>query len=88
MRVSHASDEETGQGSERDMQETGRALTAFPDSMTSIDAGTAYIRRWAQDGKTVYAIHGPDGKPLAVAPTRALAFAVARQHDLEATDAH
>ena len=70
------------------MQTTRKAASLSPDAISSIGAGTAYVKPWVQDGKTVYAIHGPDGKPLGVAPTRALAFAAAVQHDLEPTDAH
>jgi hypothetical protein len=55
------------------------------------DFGTpnaAYVRPAMQDGKPVYAIYSADGTQLAAAPSRALAFTLIRQNDLEAYDAH
>lgn len=55
------------------------------------DFGTpnaAYVRLAEQDGKQVYAIHAADGTQLAAAPSRALAFTLIRQNDLEPHDAH
>ncbi|MBT3395714.1 MAG: DUF1150 family protein [Alphaproteobacteria bacterium] len=44
---------------------------------------TAYIKRVEVDGTTAWAIHGADGSELAVMGDREVAFAAARQHDLE-----
>jgi hypothetical protein len=55
------------------------------------DFGTpnaAYVRPAIQDGQPVYAIYSADGTQLAAAPSRALAFTLIRQNDLEAYDAH
>ena len=55
------------------------------------DFGTpnaAYVRLTEQDGQPVYAIHAADGTQLAAAPSRALAFTLIRQNDLEPHDAH
>jgi hypothetical protein len=55
------------------------------------DFGTpnaAYVRPTLQDGQLVYAIHASDGTQLAAAPSRALAFTLIRQNDLEPHDAH
>lgn len=50
--------------------------------------GTAYVRPVVHEGQDAYAINNADGSPLAVAATRDVAFAVARQHELEPVDAH
>jgi hypothetical protein len=55
------------------------------------DFGTpnaAYVRPTMQDSKLVYAICAADGTQLAAAPSRALAFTLIRQNDLEPHDAH
>jgi hypothetical protein len=55
------------------------------------DFGTpnaAYVRPAIQDGQPVYAIYSADGTQLAAAPSRALAFTLIRQNDLEPYDAH
>jgi hypothetical protein len=55
------------------------------------DFGTpnaAYVRPAVQDGQPVYAIYSADGTQLAAAPSRALAFTLIRQNDLEPYDAH
>ena len=44
---------------------------------------TAYIKRIEVDGAAAWAIHGADGSELAVMGDRDVAFAAARQHDLE-----
>lgn len=38
--------------------------------------------------KTVYAVHGEDGEQLALVADRALAFSLARQHDMAPVNAH
>ena len=48
----------------------------------------AYVRPAVQDGQPVYAIYSADGTQLAAAPSRALAFTLIRQNDLEPYDAH
>ena len=40
------------------------------------------------DGAAVYGIHAPDGRLLGVAPDRDIAFAAARQHQLEPLSVH
>jgi len=40
------------------------------------------------EATTVYAVHGEDGKQLALVADRKLAFALARQHDMEPVNAH
>ena len=48
----------------------------------------AYIREVLVDGSAVYGIHAPDGRLLGVAPERDIAFAAARQHQLEPLSVH
>ena len=52
--------------------------------LATFGEGTAaYIKRIEVDGATAWAIHGADGEELAVMGDRDVAFAAARQHDLE-----
>ena len=46
------------------------------------------IRDRIGDAKTVYSVHGEDGAQLALVADRKLAFALARQHDMEPVNAH
>ena len=48
----------------------------------------AYIREVTMDGAVVYGIHAPDGRLLGVAPDRDIAFAAARQHQLNPLSVH
>ena len=48
----------------------------------------AYIGRVEIDGETGYAIRDADGEVLAVLADREIAFAVARQHDLDPVSVH
>ena len=48
----------------------------------------AYVREVTMEGTIVYGIHAPDGRLLAVAPTRDLPFAVARQNQLAPLSVH
>lgn len=59
-----------------------------PDARDCPRPPQAYVRPVREAGMTVYAIHDEAGQPLGVAPTRALAHATIRQHDLAPADAH
>lgn len=48
----------------------------------------AYIKQVFVDGDIGYGIHAADGTVLAIAETRDVAFAAARQHDLEPVSVH
>ena len=48
----------------------------------------AYVREVLVDGALVFGIHAPDGRLLGVAPDREIAFAAARQHQLEPLSVH
>jgi hypothetical protein len=48
----------------------------------------AYIRRVTVNDEAGYAIHAADGTEVAVLPSRDLAFATVRQHDLEPVSVH
>lgn len=52
-------------------------------------AETAYVKPTSQDdGQTVWAIFQADGTQIGAAPSRDLAFAAIRQHDLEPLSVH
>ena len=42
----------------------------------------------AEGFETIYAVHRPDGERLALVADRALAFALARQHDMAPVSVH
>lgn len=46
------------------------------------------LRLQAAGLEVIYAVHRPDGERLALVRDRALAFALARQHDLAPVNAH
>jgi len=48
----------------------------------------AYIRTVEVEGTVAWAIHSADGSTIGVAPERELAFAAARQNDLEPLSVH
>jgi hypothetical protein len=48
----------------------------------------AYIKQVIVDGASGYAIHAADGTQIALLPSRDVAFATVRQHDLEPVSVH
>jgi hypothetical protein len=48
----------------------------------------AYIRRVIVNDEAGFAIHAADGTEVAVLPSRDLAFATVRQHELEPVSVH
>ena len=48
----------------------------------------AYIRRVVVNDEAGFAIHAADGTEVAVLPSRDIAFATVRQHDLEPVSVH
>jgi hypothetical protein len=71
------------------LEQVHRVRNVSVEALAAMGApNTAYVKPVVQDGRTVYSIHGNDGTPLAVADTRALAFAAVRQHEMEPVDAH
>ena len=50
--------------------------------------GMAYIKRVVVNETVAYAIHAADGTQVALAPSRDLAIATVRQHELEALSVH
>lgn len=49
---------------------------------------TAYVKPVEEDGQTVYAIFQGDGTQIGAAPSRDLAFAAIRQHEMEPLSVH
>jgi hypothetical protein len=62
--------------------------TAGDDRLFVWPAADAYVKPVDQEGKRVYAIHDSDGRPIAVAETREMAFAFLGQQNVEGADAH
>lgn len=58
------------------------------DYVHFLSGNEAYIREVLVDGAMVFGIHAPDGRLLGVAPDREIAFAAARQHQLEPLSVH
>jgi hypothetical protein len=71
------------------MQEIGRLrqISARELAFLGIE-DLAYVKRVEVDGTAAYAIHAADGTQIAVLAGRDLAFAAARQHDLEPLSVH
>ena len=46
------------------------------------------LQAQAEGFETIYAVHRPDGERLALVADRALAFALARQHDMAPVSVH
>lgn len=59
--------------------------SAAPPAMPAADS---YIKPVMQDGQRFFAVHSNDGQALALAPTRELAFAFLRQHELTGGEVH
>jgi hypothetical protein len=53
-----------------------------------IDPTVAYVKAIVIEGVRAYAIHLADGTQLAIAPSREVAFAAVRQHELEPASVH
>jgi hypothetical protein len=69
------------------MEQVQRVRAVSVEALASMGApNTAYVKTIEHEGRIMYAIHGGDGTPLAIADTRDLAFAAARH--LEPVDAH
>lgn len=48
----------------------------------------AFVKRQEAEGTVTWSIHAADGTPMGLAPSRDLAFAAIRQHDLEPVSVH
>jgi len=48
----------------------------------------AYISKVVSEGAVAYAIHSADGTRLALAPSRDIAIAAVKQHELEPVSVH
>ena len=53
-----------------------------------IDPTVAYVKAVTIEGVRAYAIYLADGTQLALAPSRDVAFAAVRQHELEPVSVH
>jgi hypothetical protein len=48
----------------------------------------AYVAKVVSEGAVIYAIHAADGTRLALAPSRDIAIAAVKQHELEPVSVH
>ena len=62
--------------------------TAEKSDFAAMTCNQAYVRPLDDDGEIYYGIYDAEGRMLAIAPTRAMARASIRQHDLVPVDAH
>lgn len=62
-----------------------QALGAFSSLGLS---STAYVKADVLDGEHVWTIHQADGTRVGIAPSRELAFAAIREHDLVPVSVH
>ena len=53
-----------------------------------IDPTVAYVKAVTIEGVRAYSIYLADGTQLAIAPSRDVAFAAVRQHELEPVSVH
>lgn len=67
---------------------SGGTALALPDLANLGIGQVAYIRQVEVHGQPAYAVHGADGQPLVVTTDREVAFAMARQNDLEPLSVH
>ena len=71
------------------MEQLHRSRGVSVEALATMGApNIAYVKPIVHEDRIVYAIHGGDGTPLAIAETRELAFAAARQNDMEPVDTH
>lgn len=72
------------------MEPNGQHDQPVPPELVALigDGAAAYIKRVDIEGVAAYAIHAADGSELAVMGDRDVAFAAARQHDLEPFSVH
>jgi len=60
-----------------------------PELFAALGVGSvAYVKAVKTDDHVNYAIHGADGRQLAVAPNRDAAFALIIQNDMEGVSLH
>jgi hypothetical protein len=71
------------------MKDTDNTIGSAADNEIALGGFTqAYVKAVAMDGAVSYGIHTPDGELLGIAPSRDIAFAVARQHELDPVSVH
>jgi len=67
----------------------GGTTPLSPEALASLGMpDLAYVKRIEIEGDSAYAVHAADGSPLAVLANRDLAFAAARQNELEPVSVH
>jgi hypothetical protein len=73
----------------RDVASTGDGLDPRVVDLSQLGCGeVAYVKPVRLEGENAFAVHGADGRPLAVVADRDVAFSVVRQNDLEPLSVH
>ena len=67
-------------GPQRDMSAADLAIWGMPD--------VAFIKRVTVNDEIGWSIHAADGTQMGLAPSRDLAFAAVKQHELEPLSVH
>ena len=63
--------------------------TIPPEALAALGTGqVVYVKPVRVDGVAAFAIHGADGRPLAVLESHAAAIAAAVQHDMQPVSVH
>jgi len=71
------------------MNTTEYLKSMSPEAFAALGAGDmAYIKAIVVRGKAGFAIHAADGSQMAILDEREVAFAAARQHDMEPLSVH
>lgn len=75
-------DDEANRGftPQRDMSAADLAIWGMPD--------VAFIKRVVLNDEITWTIHAADGTQMGIAPSRDLAFAAVKQHELEPFSVH
>ncbi len=68
--------------------QTDHASTPSPAVAHVFPAAPAYVKPVVHEGERAYAIHDQTGRPLAIAPSRDVAFAILGQQNIDGVDAH
>lgn len=72
----------------RSLDETGRPMMSEADFANWGLPEVAFVKRISVDDTVGWSIHAADGTQMGLAPSRDLAFAAIKQHELEPLSVH
>lgn len=71
------------------MNNAGNIRQISPQGLSGLGVSDlAYVKPVVTDGQRLFAVHAADGTEIAVMPTREVAIAMIRRHDLEPVSIH